>query len=110
MEPGRQMPGGENPAVEETRHGDLGGDWRVERLGGLLPPMVGVWKRIRGERGETHLGPLLRYPFRVERRGGRPALVYRPPFSALVVELSGRTGISGSGVRRSAGGPSGGSA
>jgi ferritin-like metal-binding protein YciE len=92
MEPGRQMPGGENPAVEETRHGDLGGDWRVERLGGLLPPMVGVWKRIRGERGETHLGPLLRYPFRVERRGGRPALVYRPPFSALVDELSGEDG------------------
>ena len=67
--------------------GDLEGDWRVERTGGLLPPMPGLTKRIRGDRGETRLGPLLRLPFRVERRGGRPALVYRPPFSAVVDEL-----------------------
>ncbi len=32
----------------------LDDDGRVERLGGLLsPPMLGVWKRIRSDRGET---------------------------------------------------------
>jgi len=83
-------------------HGDLDGDWRVERTGGLLPPMVGVWKRIRGDRGETRLG-LLRYPLRVERRDEGAALVYGPPFSALVDEVSpqsphlwlGRTTLGG---------------
>ena len=74
--------------------GDLEGDWRVERTGGLLPPMFGVTKRIWGDRGETRLGPLVRLPFRVERRGGRPALVYGPPFSAVVDELlSGSPGL-----------------
>ncbi len=72
----------------EAITGGLDGGWRVERLGGLLPPMVGVGKRIRGDRGETRLGPLLRISFRVGRRGGRPVLVYRPPFSAVVDELS----------------------
>jgi ferritin-like metal-binding protein YciE len=66
---------------------DLEGDWRVERLGGFLPPMIGVRKRIRGDRGETRIGPLPGWPFRVERREGRVALIYRPPFSALVDEL-----------------------
>jgi hypothetical protein len=65
----------------------LEGDWRVERLSGALPPMAGVGKRIRGDRGETRLGPLPVWPFRVERRGDRVALVYRPPFSPLVDEL-----------------------
>src|SRR3712207_4013311 len=71
-------------------HGDLDGDWRVERTGGLLPPMVGVWKRIRGDRGETRLG-LLRYPLRVERRDEGAALVHAPPFSALVDEVSAQS-------------------
>ena len=66
---------------------NLEGDWRVERLGGLLPPMGGVWKRIRGERGETRVGPLPGWPFRVERCEERVALVYRLPFSGLVDEL-----------------------
>lgn len=66
---------------------NLQGEWRVERLGGLLPPMVGVHKRIRGERGETRIGPLLGVPFRLERREGHVAMVYRPPFSVFVDEL-----------------------
>ncbi len=66
---------------------DLEGDWRVERLSGLLPPMVGVWKRIRGDRGSTRFGPLPGVPFRLERREGHIALIYRPPFSMLVDEL-----------------------
>jgi ferritin-like metal-binding protein YciE len=65
----------------------LEGDWRIERLGGLLPPMVGLRKRIRGDRGETRVGPLVFWPFRIERRGERVALVYRAPFSGLVDEL-----------------------
>ena len=66
---------------------DIEGDWRVERVGGLLPPMVGVWKRIWDDRGETWVGPLPGWAFRVERREGSVALVYRVPFSALVDEL-----------------------
>ena len=45
--------------------GELDGDWRVERLSGLLPPLYGVRKRIRGARGETKVGPLPGVPFRV---------------------------------------------
>ena len=40
----------------------LEGDWRVRRGGGLLPPLVGVRKRIEGRRGWTAVGPL-RVPF-----------------------------------------------
>lgn len=75
----------------------LDGDWRVERTGGLLPPMVGVWKRVRGERGETRVGPLARWPFRLEDRVGYVALIYDPPFSLWVDELrpEGRDAWSG---------------
>ena len=66
---------------------DLEGDWQVDRLGGFLPPMIGVRKRIRGDRGETRVGDLPGWPFQVERREERVALVYRPPFSAIVDEL-----------------------
>ncbi len=59
----------------------------MERLGGLLPPMIGVWKRIGGDRGETCVGPLLAWPFRLERREGHVALVYLRPFSTFVDEL-----------------------
>jgi ferritin-like metal-binding protein YciE len=65
----------------------LEGDWRVEHLGGVLPPMVGVRKRIRGDSGETRVGPLVIWPFRIERRDERAALVYRAPFSSVVDEL-----------------------
>jgi ferritin-like metal-binding protein YciE len=78
---------------------DLTGDWRVERLDGLLPPMVGVRKRIYGDHGETWLGPLPGWPFRVERREGRVALTYRVPFSVLVDEL--RAGANDSWLGRS---------
>ena len=67
--------------------GPLEGQWKVERLGGLLPPMLGVRKRVRGEDGETRIGPLPVWPFRGERRGERVALVYRPPFSMFVDEV-----------------------
>jgi ferritin-like metal-binding protein YciE len=57
----------------------LDGVWNVERLGGALPPMVGVRKRISGARGETLAGRL-RMPFEV--RGTE--LHYRAPFRAFV--------------------------
>lgn len=66
---------------------DLEGDWRVERLGGLLPPMVGVWKRIHGGRGETRLGPLPGVPFKIERREGGIALIYCRPLSMFIDRL-----------------------
>ena len=37
---------------------DLDGDWSVERIGGLLPPLLGVRKTIRGAAGRTTLGPV----------------------------------------------------
>lgn len=47
--------------------GELDGMWEVRRVGGLLPPLHGVRKRIAGADGETRLGPL-RSPFRVVGR------------------------------------------
>ena len=61
---------------------DLDGVWRVERTGGLLPPLLGVRKRIAGDRGWTALGPL-RWPFGVVGL----ELRYDPPFGVLVDEL-----------------------
>ena len=61
--------------------------------------MVGVRKRIRGDRGATGVGYLPGWPFRLERGGGRIALVYYPPFSALVDEL--RAEADGSWLGRS---------
>lgn len=78
---------------------DLSGEWRIERLSGFLPPMVGVRKRIRGDRGVTALGPLPGWPFRTERRVGRVALIYGPPFSAFVDEVW--PGAAGSWLGRS---------
>jgi hypothetical protein len=68
---------------------NLEGDWQVERLGGLLPPMIGIWKRIHGDRGQTRIGPFWPgVPFRlVQRREGHVELVYRPPLWGLVDEL-----------------------
>lgn len=63
------------------------GWWRVERTGGFLPPMIGVRKRVRGERGETRVGPLARWGFRLEGRDGYVALIYDPPFSSWVDDL-----------------------
>jgi ferritin-like metal-binding protein YciE len=59
---------------------DLDGIWNVRRLGGLLPPLAGVRKRIRGSRGETAIGRLPGVPFDV--RG--LSLHYRAPFRGFV--------------------------
>jgi len=62
---------------------ELDGVWNVERRGGLLPPLVGVEKRIEGTRGETRLGPLPGVPFDVVGL----SLRYRAPFRGFVDEL-----------------------
>ncbi len=67
--------GGRVAPVEE-----LDGVWKVERVGGALPPLVGVRKRIDGSRGVTAVGPLPGVPFRVEGL----SLRYRAPFSGFV--------------------------
>jgi hypothetical protein len=53
--------------------------WNVERIGGALPPMNGVRKRIEGNRGVTLAGPVR---MRFEVRGLE--LRYRAPFAGLV--------------------------
>jgi hypothetical protein len=58
----------------------LDGVWKVERVAGLLPPLIGVRKVIRDGRGETKVGPLPGVPFDV--RGLE--LHYRRPLAALV--------------------------
>jgi hypothetical protein len=66
---------------------NLEGDWRVERLSGLLP-MPFVRKKIRGGQGTTRVssfGP--RFSFRLEQREGHVALIYLGPLSFLVDEL-----------------------
>jgi hypothetical protein len=57
----------------------LDGVWDVKRLGGFLPPLVGVRKRIDGAHGTTFAGPL-RVWFDV--RGSE--LHYRRPFAGFV--------------------------
>jgi hypothetical protein len=58
----------------------LEGDWRVERVGGLLPPLIGVSKRISDGRGETRIGRLPGVSFDVDDL----RLRYRAPFSGFV--------------------------
>lgn len=62
---------------------ELDGIWNVERRSGVLPPLIGVRKRIAGDRGETLVGPLLRLPFDVRGR----SLRYRGVLRGLVDEL-----------------------
>lgn len=62
---------------------DLDGFWRVKRLSGLLPPLVGVRKRIHGASGETAVGPLPGARFDVVGL----SLRYRAPFRGFVDEL-----------------------
>jgi hypothetical protein len=57
----------------------LDGTWRVERRRGVLPPLVGVRKRISGTSGETLVGPLR---IRFDVHGTE--LRYRSPFTAFV--------------------------
>jgi hypothetical protein len=61
----------------------LDGTWNVRRTGGLLPPLPRVRKRIRGDRGETRLGPFPGVPFRVDGL----SLHYLGPFRGFVDEL-----------------------
>jgi hypothetical protein len=63
--------------------GELDGVWNVKRVGGLLPPLVGVNKRISGTSGETRVGGLLGVPFDVVGL----ELRYWAPFGAFVDEL-----------------------
>jgi hypothetical protein len=60
----------------------------VSRIGGALPSMPLVRKRISGDRGVTRVGPLPGVPFRVEAAGEGARLVHRGPLSVLVDELS----------------------
>ena len=64
---------------------ELDGVWEVRRTGGLLPPLLGVRKRIAGTRGETRLANAPGAPFDVVGH----ELHYRAPFSGFVdvVEL-----------------------
>ena len=61
----------------------LDGSWDVRRVGGLLPPLLGVHKRIDGSSGETTIGPLPGVSFDVVGT----ELRYRRPFSAFVDRL-----------------------
>jgi hypothetical protein len=58
----------------------LDGEWQVIRTGGLLPPLVGVRKRIEGTRGWTSIGPFPGMPFDVVGH----ELRYRAPFRGFV--------------------------
>jgi hypothetical protein len=58
----------------------LDGNWQVIRTGGWLPPLIGVRKRIQGDRGSTGLGPFPGAPFDVVGN----ELRYRAPFRGFV--------------------------
>jgi hypothetical protein len=60
----------------------LEGSWRVERISGLLPPLLPIRKHIAAAAGVTRIGPL-RLPFDVEGR----RLRYRGPLQAFVDDL-----------------------
>jgi hypothetical protein len=62
----------------------LDGVWRVVRTGGLLPPLVGVRKRIANGRGVTSVGPLPGARFTVDGS----SLIYRTPFRGFVDVLT----------------------
>jgi len=61
----------------------LDGTWKVKRLSGALPPLVGVRKRIAGTAGETVVAGGPGIPFDV--RGLE--LRYRAPLAFLVDRL-----------------------
>lgn len=58
----------------------LEGDWELTRLSGFLPPLTGMHKRIRGDRGATLLPGGVPVPFAVVAH----ELRYRSPFSMVV--------------------------
>ena len=59
---------------------ELDGEWELQRLSGVLPPLAGMRKRIYGEHGATVLPGGLPVPFAVVAH----ELRYRPPFSMVV--------------------------
>jgi hypothetical protein len=59
---------------------ELDGEWDVRRVSGLLPPLAGLRKRIRGDGGATVLPGGVGVPFAVVGR----ELRYRQPFSMVV--------------------------
>jgi ferritin-like metal-binding protein YciE len=63
---------------------ELDGVWDVKRTGGLLPPLLGVRKRIAGTRGTTRVGDLVGVPFDVVGL----ELHYRAPFDGFVDVLT----------------------
>lgn len=76
---------------------ELDGVWKVQRTGGLLPPLPGVRKRIAGTSGETVVGPLPGVPFDVVGR----ELRYRSPLNAFVDVLEpSQDGWSGRALMR----------
>jgi hypothetical protein len=62
---------------------ELDGEWKVRRVSGLLPPLVGVRKRIAGAHGETTVAGVAA-PFEVVGR----ELRYRGLLSGIVDELA----------------------
>ena|SRR6266516_4573202 len=86
----RQSRDSEEPMTSDTGTGgrddwpDLNGLWEVERAGGLLPPLIGMRKRISGSVGETLIGPLVGATFDVVGF----ALRYRAPFRGFVDVLA----------------------
>jgi hypothetical protein len=62
---------------------ELDGVWEVKRVGGALPPLLGVRKQISGTSGSTKVGPLPGAPFDVVGR----SLRYRAPFRGFVDTL-----------------------
>jgi ferritin-like metal-binding protein YciE len=68
--------------------GDLDGVWKVERVGGALPPLYGCRKRINGRSGTTEFSHAPGMPFEV--RGLE--LHYRTPFNVLVDRLEPQNG------------------
>ena len=63
--------------------GELDGVWDVKRVGGALPPLMGVRKEISGTSGATKVGPVVCLPFDVVGL----SLRYRPPFQGFVDHL-----------------------
>jgi hypothetical protein len=62
---------------------ELDGVWEVKRVGGALPPLVGMRKEISGTSGATKLGPLPCASFDVVGL----SLRYRGPIRGFVDEL-----------------------
>ena len=51
---------------------ELDGDWELQRLSGVLPPLGAIRKRIHGDRGATVFGRTVG-AFRMLRRATRAA-------------------------------------